>query len=73
MTLEEKILLLKVLCAILPYKLHCMVFKLNGDIKENDDILYGAFICGFSVGILLGRPNFLYSDWKMVFYKAFQL
>ena len=42
MTQEEKELLLKVLCAILPYKLHCRVFRLNGDIKENDDILYGV-------------------------------
>lgn len=42
MTQEEKNLLLKVLCAILPYKLHCRVFRLNGDIKENDDILYGV-------------------------------
>ena len=42
MTQEEKQLLLKVLCAILPYKLHCRVFRLNGGIKENDDILYGV-------------------------------
>jgi len=41
MTQEEKELLLKDLCARLPYKVHCRVFKLNGDIKENDDILYG--------------------------------
>lgn len=40
MTQSEKQLLLKDLCARLPYKLHCRVFKLNGDIKENDDILY---------------------------------
>lgn len=42
MTKEEKELLLMYLCAMLPYKLHCMVFKLNGDIKENDDVLYGV-------------------------------
>ena len=42
MSQEEKQLLLKDLCARLPHKLHCCVFKLNGDIKENDDILYGV-------------------------------
>ncbi len=42
MTQEEKELLLKDLCARLQYKLHCRVFKLNGDIKENDDVLYGV-------------------------------
>lgn len=42
MTKEEKDILLKDLCARLPYKLHCRVFKLNEDIKENDDILYGV-------------------------------
>lgn len=42
MTRDEKELLLKVLCAMLPYKLHCSVFRLNGDIKENDDLLYGV-------------------------------
>lgn len=42
MTQEEKELVLKGLCARLQYKLHCRVFKLNGDIKENDDILYGV-------------------------------
>lgn len=42
MTQEDKELLLKDLCARLQYKLHCCVFKLNGDIKENDDILYGV-------------------------------
>lgn len=42
MTQEEKELLLKDLCARLSYKLHCRVFKLNKDIKENDDILYGV-------------------------------
>lgn len=42
MTQEEKELLLMYLCEMLHYKLHCMVFKLNGDIKENDDILYGV-------------------------------
>ena len=42
MTQEDKQLLLKNLCARLPYKLHCRVLKLNGDIKENDDILYGV-------------------------------
>lgn len=39
---KEKQLLLKDLCARLPHKLHCRVFRLNGDIKENDDILYGV-------------------------------
>ena len=38
---EEKDLLLKDLCGRLQYNLHCRVFKLNGEIKENDDILYG--------------------------------
>lgn len=42
MTQEEKELLLKDLGARLQYKLRCCVFKLNGDIKENDDILYGV-------------------------------
>ena len=42
MTQEEKQLLLKDLSARLQYKLHCRVFKLNGDIKENDDVLYGV-------------------------------
>lgn len=42
MTQEQKELLLKDLCSRLQYKLHCRVFKLNGDIKENDDILYGV-------------------------------
>lgn len=41
MAQEEK-LLLKYLCAILPYNVHCRVFKLNGDVKENDDVLYGV-------------------------------
>jgi hypothetical protein len=41
MTQEEKELLLKDLGARLQYKLHCRVFRLNGDIKENNDILYG--------------------------------
>lgn len=39
---QEKELLLKELCSRQPYKLHCRVFKLNEDIKENDDILYGV-------------------------------
>ncbi len=42
MTQEEKNLLLQDLCARLQYKPHCRVFKLNGDIKENDDVLYGV-------------------------------
>ena len=42
MTQEQRELLLKDLSARLQYKLHCRVFKLNGDIKENDDILYGV-------------------------------
>ena len=42
MTQEDKELLLKELGARLQYKLHCCVFKLNGDIKENDDVLYGV-------------------------------
>ena len=42
MTQEDKVLLLQDLCARLSCKLHCRVFKLNGDIKENDDILYGV-------------------------------
>ena len=40
--MPDKELLLRDLCARLPYKLHCCVFRLNGDIKENDDILYGV-------------------------------
>lgn len=39
---QEKQILLQDLCARLPHKLHCRVFRLNGDIKENDDILYGV-------------------------------
>lgn len=39
---QDTQLLLTDFCARLPYKLHCRVFKLNGDIKENDDILYGV-------------------------------
>ena len=42
MTQKDKDLLLKDLCARLQYKVHCRVFKLNEDIKENDDILYGV-------------------------------
>lgn len=42
MTQEEKQLLLKDLSARLQYKPHCRVFKLNGDIKESDDVLYGV-------------------------------
>jgi hypothetical protein len=42
MTKEEKNILLKDLCARLQYKPHCRVFKLNEDIKENDDVLYGV-------------------------------
>lgn len=42
MTQKEKDLLLKDLCARVSCKLHCRVFKLNGDIKENDDVLYGV-------------------------------
>lgn len=42
MTQEEKQLLLKDLGARFQYKPHCCVFKLNGDIKENDDVLYGV-------------------------------
>lgn len=42
MTQSDKELLLLDLSARLQYKLHCRVFKLNGDIKENDDILYGV-------------------------------
>lgn len=42
MTQEQKKLLLKDLGARLQYKPHCCVFKLNGDIKENDDVLYGV-------------------------------
>ena len=42
MNKQDKELILKNLCARLPYKLHCRVFKLNEDIKENDDILYGV-------------------------------
>lgn len=34
--------MLKDLCGRLRYKPHCCVFKLNGDIKENDDVLYGV-------------------------------
>lgn len=36
MTQEEKDLLIKDLCASSPYKPHCRVFKLNGDIKKNE-------------------------------------
>lgn len=39
---KDKESLLKYLCAILPYDVHCCVFNLNGSIKENDDILYGV-------------------------------
>lgn len=39
---EDKELLLKYLCAILPYDVHCRVFNLNKSIKEIDDILYGV-------------------------------
>lgn len=42
MTQKDKELLLKDLSARLSCKLHCRVFKLNEDIKENDDILYGV-------------------------------
>ena len=42
MTQKDKELVLKDLSARLQYKLHCRVFKLNGDIKENDDVLYGV-------------------------------
>ena len=42
MTQEDKKLLFKDLCARLQYKPHCRVFKLNEDIKENDDVLYGV-------------------------------
>ena len=42
MTKEERELLLRDLCARLTYRVHCRVFKLNGDIKENDDVLYGV-------------------------------
>lgn len=42
MTQSDKELLLRDLSARLQYKLHCRVFKLNGDIKENNDILYGV-------------------------------
>lgn len=42
MTQEDKELLLKDLCSRLSYKVHCRVFKLNGDIKENNDVLYGV-------------------------------
>ena len=41
MTQKEKSILLQDLCSRLPHKVHCRVFKLNRDIKENDDILYG--------------------------------
>lgn len=33
---------MKDISARLQYKVHCRVFKLNEDIKENDDILYGV-------------------------------
>lgn len=42
MTQSDKELLLLDLSARLQHKLHCRVFKLNGDIKENDDVLYGV-------------------------------
>lgn len=42
MTQKYKELLLKDLSARLSCKLHCRVFKSNGDVKENDDILYGV-------------------------------
>lgn len=42
MTQKDKELLLKDLSARLSCKLHCCVFKLNGDLKENDDIIYGV-------------------------------
>lgn len=42
MNKEHKELLLKDLSARLPYRVHCRVYKLNENIKENDDILYGV-------------------------------
>lgn len=42
MTQEDKELLLRDLCARLPYGVHCCVLNLSKTIKEDDDILYGV-------------------------------
>ena len=39
MTQEEKQLLLKDLCARVIYGVHCIVYKMNGDIREEDDTI----------------------------------
>lgn len=38
-TEEQKQLLLKDLCARLLYGVHCIVYKMNGDIREEDDTI----------------------------------
>ena len=39
MTEQDRLLLLEDLCARLPYGVHCIVYKMNGDIREEDDTI----------------------------------
>lgn len=52
MTPEEKQLLLKDLCARLPYNVHCCVYTMNGKVREEDDILYEVRTLGENVQTL---------------------
>lgn len=63
MTQEDKELLLKDLCARLPYGVHCCVLNLNKTIKEDNDIIYG--IVGDNIVTLKSDKNECYMYYQI--------
>lgn len=63
MTLEDKELLLRDLCAKLPYGVHCCVLNLNKTIKEDNDIIYG--IVGDNIVTLKSDKNKCYMYYQI--------
>lgn len=63
MTQEEKELLLRDLCARLPYGVHCRVLNLNKTIKEDNDIISG--IVGDNIVTLKSDKNECYMYYQV--------
>ena len=63
MAQEDKELLLKDLCARLPYGVHCCVLNLNKTIKEDNDIIYG--IVGDNIVTLQSDKNECYMHYQV--------
>lgn len=63
MTQEDKELLLRDLCARLPYGVHCCILNLNKTIKEDNDIIYG--IVGDNIVTLKSDKNKCYMYYQI--------